>query len=58
MWMFLIDLLPSGYFENLNVVSYLFVTDLYRFLLLVCILILVIFHFLQDRIYYFVVFQL
>ena len=54
MWMFLIDLLHSGYFDNLNrvenVVSYLFVTDLYQFLLRICILILVMFHFLQDRI--------
>ena len=62
MWMFLIDLLYSGYFDNLdrvgNVVSYLFVTDLYQFLLHICIPIWVMFHFLQDRIYYFVVFQL
>ena len=37
MWMFLIDPLYSGYFDNLNrvgnVVNYLFVTDLYQFLL-------------------------
>ena len=54
MWMFLIDLHHSGYFDNLNrvgnVVSYLFVTDLYQFLLRICILIVVMFHFLQDRI--------
>ena len=54
MWMFLLDLLHSDYFENLNrvgnVVSYLFVTDLYQFLLLICLLILVMFHFLHDRI--------
>ena len=54
MWMFLIDLLHSGYFDNLNkvgnVVSYLFVTNLYQFLLHICIPILVMFHFLQDRI--------
>ena len=49
MWMFLIDLL-----DNLNrvgnVISYLFVTDQYQFLMRICILILVMFHFLQDRI--------
>ena len=54
MWMFLKDLLHSGYFDNLNrvgnVVSYLFVTDLYQFLLRICILIMVIIHFLQGRI--------
>ena len=54
MWMFLIDLLHSGCFDNLNRVgnnvSYLFVTDLYQFLLRICILILVMFHFLQGRI--------
>ena len=54
MWMFLKDLLHSGYFDNLsrveNVVSYLFVTDLYQFLLLICFLILVMFQFLQDKI--------
>ena len=41
MWMFLIDLLHSGYFGNLNragkVVSYLFVTDLYQFLPHICV---------------------
>ena len=54
MWMFLIDLLHSGCFDNLNrvgnVVSYLFVTDLYQLLLRICIRILVMFHFMQDRI--------
>ena len=54
MWMFLIDLLHSGYFGNLNragkVVSYLFVTDLYQFLPHICIPIWVLFHFLQVRI--------
>ena len=54
MWMFLKDLLHSGYSDNLNragnVVIYLFVTDLYQFLLLICIPIWVMFHFLQDRI--------
>ena len=53
-WMFLINLLHSDYFDNQNrvgnVVSYLFVIDLYRFLLHIYILILVIFCFLQDRI--------
>ena len=62
MWMFLKDLLHSGYSDNLNragnVVIYLFVTDLYQFLLLICIPIWVMFHFLQDKFYYFVVFQL
>ena len=52
MWMFLIDLLHSDYFDNLNrvgnVVSYLFVIDLYQFLLHICILILVMFHFLLQ----------
>ena len=54
MWMLLIDLLHSDYIDNLNrvgsVVSYLFVTDLYQFLLRICILILVMFLFLLDRI--------
>ena len=54
MWMFLINLLHSEYFDHLNkvgkVVSYLFVIDLYRFLLHVYILIVVLFQFLQDRI--------
>ena len=53
MWMFLVYLLHSDDFDNLNkvgnVVSYLFVTDLYQFLLHICILIVVMFHFLQDR---------
>ena len=57
MWMFLIDLLHSGFFDNLhrvgNVVSLLFVTDLYQFLLHIWNPILVMFHFLQVRIYIF-----
>ena len=49
-----IKLIYSDYFDNLNkvgsVVNCLFVIDLYRFLLHIYILIVVMFHFLQDRI--------
>ena len=49
MWIILLDLLHSACFDYLNrvgkIVSYLFVTDLYQFLLHICIPIWVMFHF-------------
>ena len=54
MYMYLINQLHSDYFDNLNkvgnVVNYLFVIDLYRFLLHIYIPISMMFNFLQDRI--------
>ena len=59
--MYLINQLHSDYFGNLgrveNVVDYLFVIDQCQFLLPICILIGVMFHLLQDRILYSLVFQ-
>ena len=60
--MFQVDQLHSDYFDNLNkvgnVVNYLFVIVQRQFLLHICIIIGVMFHFLQGRILYFWVFQL
>ena len=54
MWMFLVDQLLSDCFDNLNkagnVVNYLFVIDQCRFLLHICILIVVKFRLLRDKI--------
>ena len=60
--MFQVGQLHNDYFDNLNkvgnVVNYLFVIVQYQFLLRICILIGVMFRFLQGRILYFWVFQL
>ena len=60
--MFQVDQLCSGYFGNLNkvgsVVDYLFVIVQRQFLLHICILVGVMFCFLQGKILYFWVFQL
>ena len=60
--MFQVGQLHNDYFDNLNkvgnVVNYLFVIVQYQFLLHICILIEVMFRFLQGRILYFWVFQL
>ena len=54
MWMYLLNQLHSDYFDNLIkvgiVVNCLFVISLFRFLLHIYILIVVMFHFLQDKI--------
>ena len=53
MWMFLVNQLRSDCFDNLNkvgnVVNYLFVINQCRFLLHICILIVVMFRLLQDK---------
>ena len=55
MWMYLINRLHSDCFDNLNkvenVVNYLSVIDLYLFLLHIYVLFVVMFRFLQDKIY-------
>ena len=60
--MFLVNLLCSGCFGNLdiveNVVDYLFVIVLHQFLLHICILILVMFCLLVGKFLSFVVFQM
>ena len=60
--MFQVDQLHSGYFGNLNkggsVVGYLSVIVQRQFLLHICILVEVMFRFLQGKILYFWVFQL
>ena len=60
--MFQVDQLRSGYFDNLNKVEsvddYLSVIVQRQFLLHICILVGVMFHFLQGRIFNFWVFQL
>ena len=60
--MFQVNQLRSDYLGNLskvgNVVDCLSVIDQFQFLLHICILIGVMFHLLQDKIYYFVVFKL
>ena len=52
--MFLVNQLHSDYFGNLsrveNIVDYLIVIDQCQFLLRICILIGVMFHFLRERI--------
>ena len=54
MWMFLVTQLRSDCFDNLdkkgNIVNYLFVIDQRRFLLHICILVVVMFRLLQDKI--------
>ena len=53
MWMFLVNQLRSDCFDNLdnagNVVNYLVVIDQCRFLLHICILVVVMFRLLQDK---------
>ena len=60
--MFQVDQLRSGYFGNLNkvgsVVDYLSVIVQRQFLLHICILVGVMFRFLQGKFLYFWVFQL
>ena len=54
MWMCLINQLHSASFDNLNKVGngvrLLFESDLCQFLLHICTLTVVVFHFLQDKI--------
>ena len=53
MYFFLIDPLPSDYFDELNIVesvaSYFFVVEKYQFSLNICILTVARFHVLQEK---------